>query len=238
MSAPSFPPELTLYYSPKACSLAPHIVLEESGLPYVARSVNIRAGEHLRADYLQINPSGTVPSLAIGAQILTESQAVLTYLADLVPERELLPRPGTLGRARAHEWMNFISSSLHAAYRAVFRPQSYGGESPVAIKAVRTQGQERLVRALQIVEQRLGEQPYALGNDFSAVDAYLFVFYLWSFDERLGCEMPPRPRYRALAQQVWQRSAVRRVVARERGVRRFDLPIEMAGADALMADPA
>lgn len=233
MNAPSFPPELILFYSPKACSLAPHIVLEESGLPYATRSVNIRAGEHLQAEYLKLNPSGTVPSLAIGGQILTESQALLSYLTDLVPERELLPRPGTLARARAHEWMNFISSSLHAAYRSVFRPQSFGGEAPEVVEAVRAQGHQRLVRALQTVEHRLGDTPYALGHHFSAVDAYLFVFYLWSFDERLQGEMPERPRYRALAQRVWQREAVRRVVARERSVRAYDLPAEMAGADTL-----
>lgn len=238
MNAPPFPPELILYYSPKACSLAPHIVLEESGLPYATRSVNIRAGEHLRPEYLKLNPSGTVPALSIDGQILTESQALLSYLADLVPERELLPRPGTLARARAHEWMNFISSSLHAAYRSVFRPQSYGGDHPEVVEAVRAQGHERLARALQTVERRLGDTPYALGDAFSAVDAYLFVFYLWSFDERLSGEMPPRPRYRALAQRVWQRGAVRRVVARERGVRAYDLPAEMAGADAPLVDLA
>lgn len=237
MNAPPFPPELTLYYSPKACSLAPHIVLEESGLPYTTHPVNIRAGEHLQPEYLKLNPSGTVPSLGIDGQVLTESQALLSYLADLVPERELLPRPGTLARARAHEWMNFISSSLHAAYRSVFRPQSFGGERPEVVAAVRAQGHERLVRALQTVEQRLADAdtPYALGQGFSAVDAYLFVFYLWSFDERLQGEMPERPRYRALAQRVWQREAVRRVVARERAVRAYDMPTEMAGADALTA---
>ncbi|MFC6281276.1 MULTISPECIES: glutathione S-transferase N-terminal domain-containing protein [Polaromonas] len=238
MNTTPFPPELTLYYSPKACSLAPHIVLEESGLRYSARSVNIRAGEHRGADYLLLNPSGTVPSLAIGEQILTESQALLTYLADLVPERELLPRPGTLARARAHEWMNFISSSLHPAYRAVFRPQSYGGDSPEAVESVRVRGQERLLHALKTVEQRLSGNIYALGNAFSAVDAYLFVFYLWSFDERLGCEMPERSRYRALAHLVWQRNSVRKVVARERGVRPYELPIEFTGADASTTEVA
>jgi glutathione S-transferase len=198
--------------------------------------VNIRAGEHLQPDYLKLNPSGTVPSLAIDSEILTESQALLTYLADLVPERKLLPRPGTLARARAHEWMNFISSSVHPAYRAVFRPQSYCGENPEAAEFVRMKARERLIEALKTVENRLNDTPYVLGDMFTVVDAYLFVFYLWSFDERLECEMPVRPRFKALAQRVWQRSTVRDVVARERSVRLYDLPMELSGADAHLGE--
>jgi glutathione S-transferase len=90
-----YPPNLTLYYSPKACSLASHIALEESGLPYEAVSIDIRAGQNVQPDYLKINPSGSVPALAAGDTVITESQAILTYIADLVPERELMPRPGT-----------------------------------------------------------------------------------------------------------------------------------------------
>ena len=224
MSAPTFPPALTLYYSPKACSLASHIALEESGLPYVATAVNIRTQANRSPEYLQLNPSGTVPALGIDAQVLTESQAILTYIADLVPERELLPRTGTLARARAHQWMNLISSSMHVAYRGIFRPQTYGGETAEGIAAVSAQSHQNLVKVLHTVEERLGDQPYALGQHFSVADAYLFVFYLWSHDERIEQPLPARPRYQALAQRVWQRESVRKVVAREREVRAYALP--------------
>ncbi|WP_051303108.1 glutathione S-transferase family protein [Comamonas composti] len=224
----AFPPQLTLYYSPKACSLAAHIALEESGLPYAASTVNIRAQDNRRPEYLQLNPSGTVPALGIDAQVLTESQAILTYIADLVPERNLLPRTGTLARARAHQWMNLISSSLHVAYRGIFRPQSYGGESPEGMAAVSAQSHHSLTKVIQTVEERLGEQPYALGDSFSVVDAYLFVFYLWSHDERIQQALPARPRWHALAQRVWQRESVRKVVLREREVRAYDLPAGFA----------
>lgn len=224
MTAFSFPPQLTLYYSPKACSLASHIALEESGLPYAAAAVNIRAQDHRRPEYLKLNPSGTVPALGINEQILTESQAILTYVADLVPERHLLPRTGTLARARAHQWMNLISSSVHVAYRGIFRPQTYGGESPEGMTAVAAQSHQSLCKVIQTIEERLGERPYALGEGFSVVDAYLFVFYLWSHDERIQHELPERPRWRALAGRVWQRESVRKVVAREREIRAYDLP--------------
>lgn len=220
----AFPPRLTLYYSPKACSLAAHIALEESGLPYEAVDVNIRVGKNRSEQYLALNPSGTVPALRIDEAVLTESQAILTFVADLVPGRELLPRPGTLERARAHQWMNLISSSLHVGYRAIFRPQAYAGNDESGMRAVRERGHAIVADVTRTVEQRLDATGYALGRQFSVVDAYLFVFFLWGFDDRLATGLPKYPRWKALAELVWQREAVRKVVARERRVRAYDLP--------------
>ncbi len=220
-----YPPALTLFYSPKACSLASHIALEESGLDYTASAVNIRTGANRKPEYLSINPSGTLPTLKAGDVVVTESQAILSYVADLAPERKLLPCPGTRDRAKAHEWMNWISSTLHVTYRSIFRPQIYAGDDPAAIKAVRSHAHHKLAQALGDIERRLSDRPYALG-EFSVVDAYLFVFYLWSFDERLEADLPERPGYAALAARLWTRPAVRQVVDRERSIRAFELPPE------------
>jgi len=225
-----YPPPLTLYYSPKACSLASHIALEESGLPYDAVSVDIRAGENAKESYLSINPSGAVPALGAGDAVITESQAILTYIADLVPETTLIPRPGTRARARAHEWMNWISSSVHVTYRSIFKPQTYAGDDTHASAAVREYAKKKLCNILLEVEARLGSSPYALGAEYSVVDTYLFVFYLWSFDERIQAELPARPRYGAHAARVWSRPAVRTVVARERAVRAYPLPPDIGFA--------
>ncbi len=222
-----FPPSLTLYYSPKACSLASHIALQESGLSYNAVCVDIRKGDNTKSDYLIINPSGSVPALGVGDAIVTESQAILTYIADLSPESELIPCPGTRARARAHEWMNWISSTLHVTYRSIFKPQVYAGEDPHAIAEVRGHANKKLGKMLLEVESRLGHSLYALGSRFSVVDAYLFVFYLWSFDERIGIDLPLRPRFEALAARTWTRTAVRAAVARERAVRAYELPTSL-----------
>ncbi|SOE92029.1 glutathione S-transferase [Burkholderia sp. D7] len=229
----AFPPKLTLYYSPKACSLASHIALEESGLPYQAIPVDIRAGANVGPEYLKINPSGIVPALAVDSIVITESQAILTYIADLSPESGLIPCPGTRARAKAHEWMNWISSSMHVTYRSIFRPQAYAGDHAQAMAVVREYAQKKLGRILLEVETRLGSvggAPYALGSTFSVVDAYLFVFYLWSFDERIQIELPSRPRYGALAARVWERPAVRAAVVREREIRAYALPPELSVA--------
>jgi glutathione S-transferase len=228
-----YPPSLTLFYSPKACSLASHVALKESGLDYTASAVDIRTGANRTPDYLSINPSGAIPALQAGEMVVTESQAILSYVADLAPERQLLPSPGTRDRAKAHEWMNWISSTLHVTYRSIFRPQVYAGDDPAAVKAVRGHAKQKLAEALVEIERRLGDRRYAIGQ-FSVVDAYLFVFYLWSFDERIEADLPERPAYAALAAGLWARPAVRRVVDRERSVRAFDLPPEfLAAADGV-----
>lgn len=223
---PSFPPSIALYFSPKACSLASHIALEESGLPYRVVDVNIRASLNRSPEYLALNSSGTVPALDIDGAILTESQAILTYIADLVPERELLPRTGSLARARAHQWMNLISSSLHVAFRSIFRPQAYSGSSEAGIHAVRDQGLVNLESTMALIEKRLGTSTYTIGEHFTVVDAYLFVFYLWRFDDRLSRPLSPCPRYEALAGRIWERKTVQKVVARERLIRAYELPWE------------
>src|SRR6266478_2445675 len=99
---------------------------------------------------------------------------------------------------------------------------------PQAIAAVREHAKTKLKKILLEVETRLGDSSYALGSQFSVADAYLFVFYLWSFDERIQAELPARPRYAAHAARVWDRPAVRRVVAREHAVRVYALPPELA----------
>jgi glutathione S-transferase len=193
-------------------------------LPYTAVPVDIRAGENREARYLKINPSGAVPALCAGDAVITESQAILTYIVDLAPEAALIPRPGTVARAKAHEWMNWLSSNVHVAYRSIFRPQIYAGDEPQAISAVRDTAKRKLLQMLLEVETRLGESGYAVGSDFSVVDAYLFVFYRWSFDERLRMDLLPRARFGRLAAQVWSRPAVGRVIAREQAVRVYALP--------------
>jgi glutathione S-transferase len=227
----TFTSPLRLYYSPKACSLASHIALEESGLPFDAVCVDIRGGANSNPEYLSINPGGSVPALAVGGTVVTESQAILSFIAD-VSGRDLLPRPGTLARAKAHEWMNWISSTLHVTYRSIFRPQVYSGEDAAAAAAVRVHAMEKLKSNLAEVERRLGDGPYALGTSFSVVDPYLFVFFLWSFDERIETVLPARPRYAALASRLWSRPKVRAAVARERANRAYALPESLSAEGA------
>ena len=115
--------KLKLFFSPRACSLACHIALEESGLPFTAQAVKIREGQHKTGEYLRVNPWGKIPAMLIDGEVLTEAHAILSYIGDLAPaDKNLIPRDDPLLRAHAHEWMNFLSGSVHIAFRPLFRP--------------------------------------------------------------------------------------------------------------------
>ena len=219
------PSDLTFFYFPRACSLAVHIALEESGLDFERRIVDLPTQQNYSPEYLATNPTGAVPALTIGDQTLTETQAILTYISDRVPDKNLLPPTGDLRRYRAHEWMNFMSSSVHTYIRSIFRSSVYAGEAEAAKSAVNAQGVKNLAKAVATVEKRLAGQTWALGDNFSVVDAYLFVIYLWSTDARIE-SVPARPLWDAVAERVWQRPAVQRVVAIERKDRNYAIPWE------------
>lgn len=205
---------LTLFFSPRACSLACHISLEEAGLPFTAELVRIRAGEHKAAAYKAVNPMGKIPALRIGDEVLTEAHAILTYIAGAAPEAKLLPPEGTLARARAHEWLNFLSSTVHIAYRPLFRPATLL-DDPEMEPRFRAFGAPILRDTLLEVNRRLAGKTWALGDDYSVCDPYLLVFYIWSQREDVVPDMADMPNYRALAERVLARPATQRALARE-----------------------
>lgn len=217
--------DLTFFYFPRACSLAVHIALAESGLDYERRIVDLRTQQNKGADYLATNPNGAVPALTIGQQTLTETHAILSYIGDRVPGKNLLPRPGDFRRYRAHEWMNFMSSSVHTYVRSIFRSTVYAGNDESVIAAVNAQGVKNLAGAVATVEQRLEGQTWALGGEFSVADAYLFVMYLWTTDDRIA-SVPGRPNWEAVARRVWERPAVQSIIAIERQDRNYSIPWE------------
>lgn len=205
---------LVLYYSPRACSLACHIALEESGLPFETRLVRLRAGEHQSVAYKSVNPWGKIPALAVGDEVLTEAQAILTYIAGAAPAAKLLPADGTLARARAHEWMNFLSSTVHIAFRPLFRPNLML-EDPTMAAKLRARGIPILRDVVMEIDRRLAGRQWALGEHFSVCDPYLLVFYIWTQREDVVGDMPEVPNYRGLAARVLARPATSRALARE-----------------------
>ena len=130
---------MDFFYFPRACSLAPHIILEELGVKYTRHIVNLTTKENRNDKYLKLNPTGAIPALIVDDMVLTETHAILTFLGDLLPEENLLPKPGDNLRYKAHEWMNFMSSSIHVYIRSIFRSAVYAGEDEKAVAAVYAQ---------------------------------------------------------------------------------------------------
>jgi glutathione S-transferase len=161
---------MKFYYSPGACSLAPHIVAQEAGITLQLARVDLKTHTAEDADFYLINPKGYVPALVLDdGQVLTENQVVMQYLADLAPQARLAPPPGSFERYRLQEWLAFISSELHKNFRPLIR-----GAPQETIEDAR----QKILSRLSFIEERL-EADYLMGNDFSAADAYLFVMLCW-----------------------------------------------------------
>ena len=213
------PTDLKLFYAPGACSLAPHIALEETGVPFQAILVDTRAGEQRRPEYLKINPKGRVPALLADGWALTENPAILQFIGRAFPDARLWPEDPRAA-ARATEWMAWLSSTVHVAYAHMRRAERYA-TSEQALEDVRAKGRESCEALWPAVESAFGAGPWAVGGDHSVVDAYLMVFWMWGKGPVLGFDMPRRfPRWTAQARRMAARPAVERAFRREA----LDLP--------------
>ena len=207
-----------LFYSPGACSLAPHIVLEEMGVPFEPVRVVIAEGGNRTPEYLALNPRGRVPALTWREgdheKVLTEAMAIMVWLSMRHPQVGLLPAPRTESFVRALEWMGWLGSTMHqAGVRTVFRPERFTKDAASA-PAIAEQGRETIHVGYEDIERRLTGKAFALDEKFSAIDAYLLVFYRWG--NRCGLAMRDDfPNYARVMDEVRLRHAVRRVIERE-----------------------
>lgn len=207
---------LTLFYSPGACSMAPHVVLESLGVPYEAVAVPIREGAHRRAEYLAVNPRGLLPALRVGQDVLTENPALLAWLGAAHPQAGLLAPAGTLEHGRALEWLAWLAGTLHAAYAQLWRTARFVGEGAPAevVEAVAAAGRARIASCSAEIDARLAGGGFAVGGRFGVVDANLLPFYRWGglvgLDMRAGF-----PHWTAHAERLAARPDVQRVLARE-----------------------
>jgi glutathione S-transferase len=198
---------MKLYYSPGACSLSPHIVLHESGLPFAPVLASTKTHQLADGtDYYTINPKGYVPLLELDdGQRLTEGPAIVQYIADQVPDKKLVPPAGTMARYRAMEWLNFITSELH---------KSFG---PLFIKDFPEAGKDflkkKLAQRLTWVDGELAGKNYLLGDQFSVPDAYLFTVAGWG--QYVGVDIKHLPNLSAFMARMAARPAVQAAMKAE-----------------------
>jgi glutathione S-transferase len=169
---------MKLYYSPGACSLSPHIVLHEAGLPFegvltALKSHKLQDG----TDYYGINPKGYVPLLEFDdGTRLSEGPAIVQWIADQVPDKQLAPRAGTMERYRLQEWLTFIGTEIHKTFSPLFNPAM-----PEEAKAM---ARQKVLERLAYVDQQLAGRDYLLGT-FSVADAYLYTVTRWAAPMKL-----------------------------------------------------
>ena len=204
---------LKLYFAPGSSAFAPLIALEELGVPYEARHVDLAAGEQRQPAYLKVNPRGRVPTLAVDGEPVTEVLAILTYLAHAYPHSALLPLADPLKLAHAYEVMSWFASTVHVAFSQIARPERFADDDGIKA-ALATPGEARFHRTLTDIE-RLAQQPgpWLLGEDFSAVDAYALVIWRWA--ERRQIDTSAYPAWSAKAARALARPSVRRALRKE-----------------------
>ncbi|MDE2308788.1 MAG: glutathione transferase GstA [Xanthomonadaceae bacterium] len=198
---------MKLYYSPGACSLSPHIVALEAGLPLQLEKVDGKAKRTASgADFWLVNPKGYVPVLELDSgEVLTEGPAIVQYLADQNPASKLAPANGTLPRYHLQEMLGYINSEIHKSYSPLFKP-----DTPEATRAER---KEYLARRYQFIESVLAKQPYLLGDTFTVADAYLFTVTNWS--KHVELDLSTFPALLALQKRVAGRPAVQKAMQEE-----------------------
>lgn len=199
---------MKLYYSPGACSMASHIILNEVGQPFTIEKVNLRSKEtETGADYRKINVRGAVPALMVdNGEVLTEGAAILQYIADTAGAIDLAPPTGTMARARVQEMLNYVASEVHKAYSPLFAPNQ-----PDEIRAANL---ANVARKLVWMETVLSDgRPFLTGQNFTVADAYAFVVVGWS--PMLGVDLAAFPNLSAFLARVGERPSVAKTLKAE-----------------------
>jgi glutathione S-transferase len=207
---------LTLFYSPGACSLASHIALEEIGTPFETVRTVIAEGATRTREYLSLNPRALVPTLKDDDFVLTESMAILLYLARRFPAAGLMPADPQLA-ARCTELLSVFTTSVHVAFRQLWRPERFVDGDPQR-SAVRQGGLDRLPGWFDTLEGMVDGRSWAVGDTFTLCDTYLLVFYRWGV--RVGTaenlfDMRRYPGWTRHTQRMLERPSVQRAMRRE-----------------------
>jgi glutathione S-transferase len=198
---------MKLYYSPGACSLSPHIALEEAGLKYQAIRADLKTKQTEQgADYKLVNPLGYVPALALDdGTLLTEGPAIVQYIADQAAGKNLAPANGSMDRYRLQSWLNFVSTEMHKGFSPLFNPAMPDDAKKLA--------KERLASRLAHLDQHFAKNDYLMGKTYSVADGYLFTVLNWT--KPTGIDLSPYPNIMAYHKRVGERPAVQSAMKAE-----------------------
>jgi len=190
---------MQLYYTPGACSLSPHIVAREAGIPVRLEKVDLKTHRTASGeDYYTVNPKGYVPALKLDdGNTLTEGPAIVQYLADQKPGAGLAPPNGTFARYKLQEWLTFINGEIHKPFGVLFANAS---------DTARKEAVEKINKRFAWMEKELGDKPFVTGDAFTVADAYFFVMLTWAHHHRIN--LAPYPKLEAYFARVKSRPKV------------------------------
>jgi glutathione S-transferase len=202
---------LKLFYSPGACSIVPHIALEEAGVEFEPVKVVLAEGQHLTPEYLAINPHARVPALGTERGVISENVAILNYIADEFGAPGSVPRGDAYATARCNQLLGWSASTVHISFAQVWRANRFTRDES-AHPAIIRGGRENLEQQFAEFNQLSGEG-WLAGDEFSGADSYALIFFRWG--KRIGVDMGRFADWAALNERTLARAAVQRVLERE-----------------------
>lgn len=203
----------TFYFASGTCSLAVHIALEEAGAPFKAVRVDLAQGQQRTPDYLKLNPKGRVPMLLTAQGALTETPALLLYVAQSFPQARLAPLSDPFALARLQAFNSYLCSTVHVAHAHGKRGSRWvDAQDSVAIEAMRRHVPISYGDGFELIERELLQGPWVMGDTYSIADPYLFTLAGWL--ESDGVDPARFPKVLAHRQRMAERAAVQRALAR------------------------
>ena len=203
---------LTLYYATNTCALASHIALEEAGAAFDTRRVDFAAAEQTKPDYLKINPKGRVPTLMTGRGALTETPAILAYIAQSHPEAKLAPIDDPFAFAELQAFMSYLCATVHVAHAHRVRGYRWA-DDPAAHEAMKKKVPQSVGACFDLIERKMFRGPWAIGDAYTVADPYLFTLARWM--EVDGVDPRAYPRVLDHRDRMAERPAVQRALRSE-----------------------
>lgn len=207
---------LELYYAPNTCSLASHIALEEAGADYRAVRLDFAAADQRKPEYLAVNPKGRVPALVTERGVLTETPAILAFVAQTFPAARLAPLDDPFEFARVQAFNGYLSSTVHVAHAHRVRGYRWA-DDPAAIEAMKRKVPHSVRECFELIERDMLVGPWVTGDTYTICDAYLFTIAQWL--EADGVDPAQLPRVQEHRRRVSERPAVRAVLVAEQPYR-------------------
>ncbi|MQW87235.1 glutathione S-transferase family protein [Sinorhizobium saheli] len=204
---------MKLFYAPGTCSLASHIALEEVGVPYEACRVDFSRAEQTKPDYLAVNPKGRVPALATERGTLTETPAILAFIAQSFPEARLAPLDDPFEFARLQSFLSYLCSTVHVAHAHARRGARWA-DDPAAHEAMKAKVPQNMADCFALVEASMFAGPFVMGGTYTIADPYLFTIAGWL--EADGVDPGQFPKILDHRNRMAERPAVARVLAQVR----------------------
>ena len=205
---------LKLFYAPGTCALASHIALEEANAPYETTRLDFTKGDQRKPEYLKVNPKGRVPALVTDRGILTETPAILVYIAQSFPASKLAPVDDPFALAQAQAFNSYLCSTVHVAH--AHRPRGMRwADDPAAIEAMKRKVPQNMTECFELIEREMFVGPWVLGSTYSICDPYLFTIAGWL--ESDSVDLAKLPKTKDHYERMLARPAVSKVVAAHRG---------------------